>query len=181
MVELFVKNCLNRDYYYFFRKFMGRKNTIMKNFTVQLIAVGMAAMLFTGCASTKTTSKADNQDKSVPVATKTPEQNDANTVQVGAANSIQLVDYLRRIPGLQIHQRGNEINVTVRGVNSLTGNQNPLFVVNRNPVGNSYDEAVMAVDVNDIRTVNVIKGPEGQQMYGTRAANGVVQILTKRK
>ncbi len=153
----------------------------MRNFATQLASVALAALLLSACASSKTATTAEKDNDRVAATTKTLEQTDANTVEVGAANSIQLVDYLRRIPGLQIHQRGNEINVTVRGVNSLAGNQNPLFVVNRNPVGNSYEEAVMAVDVNDIRTVNVIKGPEGQQMYGMRAANGVVQILTKRK
>jgi TonB-dependent SusC/RagA subfamily outer membrane receptor len=68
----------------------------------------------------------------------------------------------------------------IRGVGSLSNND-PLYVVNNSPIGNSYADAVSAVDVNDIKNVNVMKGPEGQQMYGMRGANGVIQIFTKKK
>lgn len=105
----------------------------------------------------------------------------SNELNVGSNNSLQLVDYLRRIPGLQIDQRGTEVSIMVRGANSISGDNNPLYVVNNQAIGNNYNEAVNAVDVNDIKYVNVIKGSEGQQIYGMRAYNGVIQIFTKKK
>ena len=105
----------------------------------------------------------------------------ATSVEVGTNNTLQLVDYLRRVPGLQIDQRGNVVNVMIRGANSISGDNSPLFVIDRQPVGTSYDDAASAVDINDIKTVNIIKGAEGQQMYGMRGANGVIQIITKKK
>ena len=105
----------------------------------------------------------------------------SNELNVGSNNSLQLVDYLRRIPGLQIDQRGTEVNIMVRGANSISGDNSPLYVVNNQAIGNNYNEAVSAVDVNDIKYVNVIKGSEGQQIYGMRAYNGVIQIITKKK
>jgi hypothetical protein len=105
----------------------------------------------------------------------------SNELNVGNNNSLQLVDYLRRIPGLQIDQRGTEVNIMVRGANSISGDNSPLYVVNNQAIGNNYNEAVSAVDVNDIKYVNVIKGAEGQQIYGMRGYNGVIQIVTKKK
>lgn len=109
----------------------------------------------------------------------TPES--PNSVNVGSNNTLQLVDYLRRVPGLQIEQRGSNISVMIRGANSISGDNSPLFVVDRQPVGTDYGDAASAVDINDIKTINVIKGAEGQQLYGMRGANGVIQIVTKKK
>ncbi|MEY4134355.1 MAG: hypothetical protein RL386_705 [Bacteroidota bacterium] len=104
-----------------------------------------------------------------------------NVVEVGSNNTLQLVDYLRRVPGLQIEQRGSNVTVMIRGTNSISGDNSPLFVIDRQPVGTDYSDAAGAVDINDIKTVNVIKGAEGQQLYGMRGANGVIQIITRKK
>jgi outer membrane receptor protein involved in Fe transport len=109
------------------------------------------------------------------------EVNPLNEVSPGSNNAIQLVDYLRRIPGIQIDQKGNEVSLMIRGANSISGENSPLFVINNQPVGNNYLDAVSAVDVNDIKYVQVLKGPEGQQLYGMRGFNGVIQIFTKKK
>lgn len=105
----------------------------------------------------------------------------SNELNVGSNNSLQLVDYLRRIPGLQIEQRGNEVNIMIRGANSISSDNSPLYVINNQAIGNNYADAVSAVDVNDIKYVNVLKGSEGQQLYGMRGYNGVIQIVTKKK
>lgn len=104
-----------------------------------------------------------------------------NEVTVGSTNTMQLIDYLRRVPGLQIDQNGDFVSIMIRGANSISGDNNPLFVINNQAVGNSYFDAVSAVDVNDIKSVNVIKGAEGQQLFGMRGSNGVIQIFTKKK
>lgn len=104
-----------------------------------------------------------------------------NELNVGSNNSLQLVDYLRRIPGLQIDQRGNDVNIMIRGANSISSDNSPLYVINNQAIGNNYADAVSAVDVNDIKYVHVLKGSEGQQLYGMRGYNGVIQIVTKKK
>ena len=154
----------------------------MKIFTNPLALASIAAFLLGSCASSKTTSSiADDKDDKITIKMEDDGQKDANSVETGQNNNLQLVDYLRRVPGLQIDQRGSDVSVMIRGANSMTGSNSPLYVVNNSPIGNNYSEAVSAVDVNDIKTVNVIKGAEGQQMYGMRGANGVIQILTKKR
>ncbi|MEQ8533560.1 MAG: TonB-dependent receptor plug domain-containing protein [Imperialibacter sp.] len=149
----------------------------------RLIATSIVIVLLSSCAANKTASTTESSDDSDTISIKMDDSSDTKAGSVSSLNnnSMQLVDYLRRIPGLQIDQRGSSVNVMVRGMSSVGGNNSPLYVINNTAIGNSYADAVSAVDVNDIKTVNVIKGAEGQQMYGMRGSNGVIQIFTKKK
>ena len=135
------------------------------------------ALLHASCSGSKNAQSSDSSTARVLVAT----PQDPNQVAVGSNNSMSLVDYLRRVPGLQINEGGGSVNVMIRGANSISGDNNPLFVIDNQAVGTNYNDAVSAVDVNDIKTVNVIKGAEGQQLFGMRGSNGVIQIITKKK
>ena len=138
----------------------------------------MAIFCFSACIATKKVPEKKEKDIVLQVGR---EANITNEVSPGSNNSMQLVDYLRRIPGLQIDQRGNDVTIMIRGANSISGENSPLFVIDNQAIGNSYNDTVSAVDVNDIKYVNVLKGPEGQQLYGMRGFNGVIQIITKKK
>ena len=85
--------------------------------------------------------------------------------------------------------------VVIRGTSSLTGNNQPLYVVDGIPIRNDvtntgnqntgrggYDYGNSAMDINseDIASVEVLKGPAGTALYGSRAANGVLIITTKK-
>jgi TonB-linked SusC/RagA family outer membrane protein len=103
-----------------------------------------------------------------------------------------------KISGLQITQGnaiGGSVNIVVRGSKSLTGNNQALFVVDGVPVDNSntnsstqktgaggYDYGNAAADINpdDILSINVLKGAAASALYGSRAANGVIMITTKK-
>jgi len=103
-----------------------------------------------------------------------------------------------KVAGLQITQGngiGGSTNVIIRGVKSLTGNNQALFVVDGVPVDNSntnstnqrtgrggYDYGNAAADINpdDIESYNVLKGAAATALYGSRAANGVIMITTKK-
>lgn len=103
-----------------------------------------------------------------------------------------------KVAGLQIKQgnsMGGSTNVVIRGMKSLTGNNQALFVVDGVPVDNSnynssgqqtgrggYDYGSAASDINpdDIASINVLKGAAASALYGSRAANGVIMITTKK-
>ncbi|MEM7107259.1 MAG: SusC/RagA family TonB-linked outer membrane protein [Bacteroidota bacterium] len=72
-------------------------------------------------------------------------------------------------------QPGREPTVNIRGSRSITGNNQPLYVVDGLPI------AGRAIDINpnDIESMNILKGPTASALYGIRAANGVVVITTK--
>ena len=149
----------------------------MNTFHKLVPAVFLSLLLGFSCSGSKSAQSSDGSPTVELVAT----AQDPNRVAVGSNNAMSLVDYLRRVPGLQINESGGLVNVMIRGVNSFSGDNNPLFVIDNQAVGTNYNDVVSAVDVNDIRMVNVIKGAEGQQLFGMRGSNGVIQIITKKK
>ena len=79
--------------------------------------------------------------------------------------------------------------IIIRGETSISGNNQPLFVVDGVPVDNSqlnfggatrdFKNAIADLNPNDIETLTVLKGPNAAALYGSRAAHGVVLITTK--
>lgn len=88
---------------------------------------------------------------------------------------------------------GASTNVKLRGISSFTGNNEPLFVVDGIPVNNVSNNgggvltgavdggnAISDINPEDILSVNVLKGASAAALYGSRAANGVILITTKK-
>ncbi len=93
--------------------------------------------------------------------------------------SLSILDHLKRVPGLTIFQRGDDVGVFMRGISTIYGENNVLFVVNGTPISNSYFDLIQAVDVNDVKDIKLLRSSMGSQFYGMRGANGVVEITTK--
>ncbi|MBL7971147.1 MAG: SusC/RagA family TonB-linked outer membrane protein [Prolixibacteraceae bacterium] len=106
-----------------------------------------------------------------------------------------------RVAGVVITQGtfgpGSSSRVVIRGNNSLTGNNQPLYVIDGIPIDNSgygsasssdageysksdYGSGVSDLNSDDIESVSVLKGPNAAALYGARAANGVVLITSKK-
>ncbi|MCP4437449.1 MAG: SusC/RagA family TonB-linked outer membrane protein [Aureispira sp.] len=113
--------------------------------------------------------------------------------EVNVVNSLQ-----GKIAGVQITgasgNMGGSSRILIRGANSVTGQNQPLFVVDGVPVDNSnftsadqarggggydYGNAIQDINPDDIESVTVLKGPTAAALYGSRAANGVIMIKTK--
>lgn len=82
-------------------------------------------------------------------------------------------------PGLTIIDRGGapgkeNMEINIRGVGTL-GNANPLILVDNIPVGSMND-----VRPDDIASISILKDAASAAIYGSRAANGVILITTKR-
>jgi hypothetical protein len=93
--------------------------------------------------------------------------------------ALSILDHLKRISGLNIDDRGGDIHISMRGVHTVSGENNVLFVLNGRQIGNRYSDLENSVDVNDIEDIRLIRGTMGAQLYGIRGANGVVEITTK--
>lgn len=103
-----------------------------------------------------------------------------------------------RVAGVQVKTTtniGGSTNVLLRGSKSLTGDNQALFVIDGVPINNDvtnsnsqkqagtgYDYGNAASDINpeDIESINVLKGSAATALYGSRAANGVIMITTKK-
>ena len=101
-----------------------------------------------------------------------------------------------KIAGVQISSTssdpGASNSVIIRGVSSLSGTNQPLYVVDGVPLNNStvystdglnsgYDfgNGANAINPDDVANMTILKGAAATALYGSRAANGVVMITTK--
>ena len=73
-------------------------------------------------------------------------------------------------------QPGSGSSVVVRGYGSINSSQSPLYVVDGVP----YDGNISAINPNDIETMTVLKDASAGALYGSRGANGVIMITTKK-
>jgi len=108
-----------------------------------------------------------------------------------------------RIAGVQVTSSsgtpGAASYIQLRGANSLTGNNQPLFVIDGNPINNSQNSSGdpasardnlltgatnsnrgSDIDPSNIESITVLKGPAAAAIYGIEAANGAIVITTKR-
>ena len=90
-------------------------------------------------------------------------------------------------PGTQ----GGSTNIIIRGQNSITQNNQPLFIVDGVPVSNAnrggdrasgfdYGNVLSDLNPDDVEALSVLKGPNAAALYGSRAANGVILITTRK-
>lgn len=73
-------------------------------------------------------------------------------------------------------QPGSDAKIFVRGIGSISANQNPLYVVDGVP----YEGSMNSISPNDIESMTVLKDAAANSLYGSRGANGVILITTKK-
>jgi TonB-linked SusC/RagA family outer membrane protein len=87
-----------------------------------------------------------------------------------------------RIAGINVSSGegtpGGTMNIVIRGKNSLTQDNSPLFIIDGFPVEDPA--AGSSVNPNDIESIDVLKDASATAIYGARGANGVIIITTKK-
>lgn len=86
-----------------------------------------------------------------------------------------------QVAGLQVFTSSGDVNDNVsmrlRGVNSIYASNSPLFILDGTPVLSSI---LSTLNANDIESVTILKDASSTAIYGSRAANGVVYITTRK-
>ena len=168
------------------RRVIGTENTINVQMTEDAQALDEVVVTALGISRDK---------KSLGYATQEVKGEELNTVKSG--NFVNALS--GKASGIQIKKNNNlggSTNVVIRGNASLTGSNQALFVIDGVPINNTnsnseyqgqarggyYDYGNAASDINpdDIESVNVLKGAAASALYGSRAANGVIMITTKK-
>lgn len=116
-----------------------------------------------------------------------PKSNDAvSTVTAktieGRPNASFVQTLQAQVPGLNITtgsgQPGSgDSTIIIRGVGSINGNTEPLFIIDGVPMGIT---SFRAINPNDIENISVLKDAGATAIYGNRGANGVIEVTTKR-
>ena len=100
-----------------------------------------------------------------------------------------------RAPGVTVIQNGGttgtSARVRIRGANSINLSNEPLIIIDNIRVNNSFNSFSIGtggqsvsrlndLDPDEIESIDILKGPAASALYGTAAANGVIQVTTKR-
>ncbi len=112
------------------------------------------------------------------------------------AREVNVVNSLKgKVAGIHVNSTsggpGGSSSVIIRGNSSLTGTNQPLYVVDGIPIDNQtldaanlfngfdYGDGIGNINPDNIASMSVLKGPSAAAMYGARGANGVILITTK--
>ena len=121
-------------------------------------------------------------------------QQSIDPAELTAARDVNVVNALAgKVAGVEITNDGppgGSSRIIIRGENSITGNNQPLFVVDGVPIDNSaprntgfggldFGNAASDINPDDVESISVLKGANAAALYGSRAANGAVVITTK--
>ncbi len=136
------------------------------------------------------------KEKSLTYATQQIKSDELNKVQdVNVVNGLE-----GKVSGITITQgaggAGGASKIQLRGAQSILGDNQPLIVVDGVPMTNSIrsqadgnidytsvtegSDALSMINPDDIESMNVLKGANAAALYGSRAANGVIMITTKK-
>lgn len=93
-----------------------------------------------------------------------------------------------RAAGVQIQQNsgapGASSSIRIRGISSITGSNEPIFVIDGvivdSNTGQGGQNAFASINPSDIESIDILKDASATAIYGSRAANGVILITTKR-
>lgn len=121
--------------------------------------------------------------------------------QLADKGEVSLVNALQgKVAGVNITgasgSAGASTNINIRGISSFTGNNQPLFVIDGIPISNDVDRTnggplgtlgdvqpanrALDIDMNNVESVNILKGPAAAVLYGSRASAGAIIITTKK-
>jgi TonB-linked SusC/RagA family outer membrane protein len=145
--------------------------TATANFALETTAVALQELVVTGVAGATTRAK-------VPFAIEQLRAEDMPVPMVSAGQAIQ-----GKVAGAQVVQGsgrpGASPSILLRGATSLDASgrgQEPLYIVDGVILGGT----MVDIDALDIQNIEVVKGAAAASLYGSRAANGVVNITTRR-
>ncbi len=102
--------------------------------------------------------------------------------ELTAAKSVNLQNGLTgKVSGLNVQTVNNGVfadtRITLRGIRSLTGNNQPMLILDGVPISLTY---LSSINPNDITDVNILKSASATAIYGPDGANGALVVTTKR-
>lgn len=161
---------------------------LRRNAPVLLLCCGLAVTLLAGCARTQALPEEEQTDEnSIMIPYSKIDRSDLtySVVQldeedIGNRTVMRVEELIEgRVSGVNVIHRGSgRVSVQIRGVSTFFGNTEPLWVVDGMPVMLGPD-GMNWLNPRDVDSISVLKGPMAA-IYGSRGANGVILIKTKR-
>ncbi len=167
-------------------------NGIITDFRLSPVAAELAGVVITGLG-------VERQKSTLGTA-----QQELSSRQLNQTKTLNVINSIQgKVSGVNITgsgTQGGSNRITLRGANSISGNNSPLFIVDGVPVSNAgrgssgsglnsgtnyvggwdFGSAISDINPEDIASMTILKGPNAAALYGSRAANGVIILTTKK-
>ena len=158
---------------------------LSKDFTLTANPLRLGEVVVTGSGTSTTVEKLGNTINSVK-SEDVQKSNEPNLVNALAAKA----------PGVEVTSQSGDpgagSSIIIRGLKTIQGDGQPLFVIDGQPIDNStlktgdfadagtaYTNRAADINPNDIESIEILKGAAASAIYGARAAQGVVLVTTK--
>ncbi len=151
-------------------------------------AGGLVCLALAACATTPRAERAEAQGGeeadmgygTAPVEHATGSVSTQVVEDHAQTDSRTLLKMLTRVPGVQVQEMpGGEVRIRIRGTNSFQSGNDPLFVIDGMVVQIS-GAGLAGINPSTVRSITVLKDAGSTAIYGSRGANGVILIRTKR-
>jgi TonB-linked SusC/RagA family outer membrane protein len=159
--------------------------SLSKDFTLVANPLRLGEVVVTGSGTSTTVEKLGNTINSVK-SEDVQKSNEPNLVNALAAKA----------PGVEVTSQSGDpgagSSIIIRGLKTIQGDGQPLFVIDGQPIDNStlktgdfadagtaYTNRAADINPSDIESIEILKGAAASAIYGARAAQGVVLITTK--
>jgi TonB-dependent SusC/RagA subfamily outer membrane receptor len=142
------------------------------SFLSNRLVPALAAALLAACASAP-------KDPQAPAPSSTRNTISGEQLQQSPGESIEKT-LASRSPGVTIGRASDgSLSVRIRGGSSVSGNNEPLYILDGTPFTPGSGGALTGINPYDIESIKVLKDAADLSMYGSRGANGVIVIKTK--
>lgn len=138
----------------------------------------MLVLIFSVVACQSTTKTTGGDREATTIHSRDKENKVGGINQTTNSPTTQLVDLIRRLPGVNIQGSHPNVIVSVRGITSTSGAISVLYVLDNIPMGNDYARVTEGLDMTRVKRVSVLKGAEAA-IYGNRGSGGVIIIRMK--
>ena len=160
--------------------------TITRDFALAVNPLRLGEVVVTGAGTTSTRERIGSTVNSIDSTLLRRSNEPGNVVSAlaGKAPNVEI--------RTQSGEPGSSASIRIRGASSVLGTNQPVFVVDNQPIDNSAlstgggnqstvtQNRAADINPNDIESIEVLKGAAASALYGARGANGVVLITTKR-
>lgn len=156
--------------------------------TAALLFSALALLVGTGCGQTRAVQEAEEEEEvQVGYGTQPKDEVTGSISSVSGAEidqrPVRRVEDLLvgRVAGVQVYEApGGYLAVRIRGTSSFHGSNEPLYVVDGMPLSPGPGGALIGINPRDVKSIEVLKDAAATAIYGSRGANGVVVVTTKR-
>jgi TonB-dependent SusC/RagA subfamily outer membrane receptor len=152
----------------------------MSSSTARAVSVAIALAATSACSRGGAGSPSTTPTPSPEASAKKPNVVSSDAIESASGEPIEKI-LASHVAGVDVGRAADgSLTVHIRGITSWNGDNAPLYVVDGVPITPGPGGSLVGISPYDIASIEVLKDPAQTSLYGSRGANGVILIKTKK-